>query len=181
MVIKVSEIPEEGVQIEGVSAFPEPFQDRSWRLEDVDLAVSKDGDTVFVDGRLDARMPQVCSRCLEPYEARVEADVHTRFVPSPGRGEERELGADDLESDVYDHGQIDLGALLETEAALGLPMKPLCREDCKGLCPCPARLQGAITPCRCRSEDIPRPAGASAAPTTRWLCPRGPSARNAGK
>ncbi len=135
MVIKVSEIPEEGVQIEGVSAFPEPFQDRSWRLEDVDLAVSKDGDTVFVDGRLDARMPQVCSRCLEPYEARVEADVHTRFVPSPGRGEERELGADDLESDVYDHDQIDLGALLETEAALGLPMKPLCREECKGLCP----------------------------------------------
>ena len=35
MVIKVSEIPEEGIQIEGVSAFPEPFQDRSWRLEDL--------------------------------------------------------------------------------------------------------------------------------------------------
>jgi len=114
MVIKVSEIPEEGIQIEGVSAFPEPFQDRSWRLEDLDLAISRDGDTVFVDGRLDARMPQVCSRCLEPYEARVEADVHTRFVPSPGRGEERELGAGDLESDVYDHDQIDLNALALT-------------------------------------------------------------------
>ena len=93
-------------------------------------------------------MPQVCSRCLEPYEARVEADVHTRFVPSPGRGEERELGVDDLESDVYDHDQIDLDALLETEAALGLPMKPLCREDCKGLCPSCGANRNAVT-CAC--------------------------------
>ena len=47
MVIKVSEIPEEGIRLEGASAFPEPFQDRTWRLEDVQLAVDKDGDVVF--------------------------------------------------------------------------------------------------------------------------------------
>jgi uncharacterized protein len=93
---------------------------------------------------------------VESYEAYVEADVHTRFVPAPARGEERELGADDLESDVYDHDQIDLDALVETEAALGLSMKPLCREDCRGLCPsCGANRN--LAPCSCApSSKDPR-------------------------
>src|SRR5262250_3054088 len=149
MIIKVSEIPEEGLRFEGPQAFPEPFQDRSWRLEDVELGVEKDGDTVFITGHLHSRVPQVCSRCLESYEATVDADVDTRLVPAPAaRGEERELGADDLESDVYDHDQIDLDALLETEAALGLPMKPLCRDDCKGLCPSCGANRNAVA-CSC--------------------------------
>ena len=111
--------------------------------------MEKDGDVVFVHGRVQARVPQVCSRCLESYEATIDANVETRLVPSPaGRGEERELGRDDLETDVYDHDQIDLTALIETETTLGLPMKPLCREGCGGLCPtCGASRNAA--PCAC--------------------------------
>jgi uncharacterized protein len=76
-------------------------------------------------------------------------------VPAPARGEERELGVDDLETDVYDHDQIDLNALLETETTLGLPMKPLCREECRGLCPtCGASRNAA--PCDCAPAADPR-------------------------
>ncbi len=155
MVIRVSEIPEEGLRLEGPEAFPEPFQDRAWRLEDIGLAVEKDGDVVFVNGRVRSRVPQVCSRCLESYDATVDATVDTRLVPAPGRGDERELGADDLETDVYDHDQIDLNVLLETETTLGLPMKPLCREACRGLCPsCGANRNAA--PCGCAPAADPR-------------------------
>jgi uncharacterized protein len=156
MVIRVSEIPEEGLRLEGALAFPEPFQDRAWRLEDVELAVEKDGDVVFVHGRIRSRVPQVCSRCLESYEAAVDADVETRLVPAPAvRGEERELGRDDLETDVYEHDQIDLNALLETETTLGLEMKPLCSESCRGLCPtCGANRNTA--PCACAPTADPR-------------------------
>jgi len=156
MVIRVSEIPEEGLRLEGLSAFPAPFQDSAWRLEDVVLAVEKDGDVVFVHGRVQSRVPQVCSRCLEPYEAEVDANVETRLVPAPAaRGEERELGRDDLETDVYDHDQIDLNALLETETTLGLEMKPLCREGCRGLCPtCGANRNAAR--CACAPAADPR-------------------------
>ncbi len=156
MVIKVSEIPAEGLRFEGVSAFPEPFQDRAWRLEDVLLAVEKDGDVVFVHGRVHSRVPQLCSRCLEPYEAQVDASVETRLVPAPAaRGEERELGRDDLETDVYDHDQIDLNALIETETTLGLPMKPLCSESCRGLCPTCGGNRNT-TPCACTPAADPR-------------------------
>jgi uncharacterized protein len=155
MVIRVSEIPEEGLRFEGPEAFPEPFQDRTWRLEDLELAVEKDGDVVFVNGRVRSRVPQVCSRCLESYDATVDATVDTRLVPAPGRGDERELGADDLETDVYDHDQIDLNVLLETETTLGLPMKPLCSEACRGLCPsCGASRNAA--PCGCAPAPDPR-------------------------
>jgi len=118
--------------------------------------VEKDGDVVFVHGEIRSHVPQVCSRCLESYEATVDASVDTRLVPSPAvRGEERELGRDDLETDVYDHDQIDLNALIETETTLGLPMKPLCREGCSGLCPaCGANRNAA--PCACAPAADPR-------------------------
>ena len=156
MVIRVSEIPKEGLRFEGPEAFPEPFQDRAWRLEEAQLAVDKDGDVLFVHVRVRSRVPQVCSRCLEPYEATVDANVDTRLVPSPAvRGEERELGRDDLETDVYEHDQIDLNALLETETTLGLSMKPLCSEGCRGLCPtCGANRNAA--PCACAPAADPR-------------------------
>jgi uncharacterized protein len=156
MVIRVSEIPEEGLRFEGPEAFPEPFQDRTWRLERLELGVEKDGDVIFVHGQIRSHVPQVCSRCLESYEATVDAGVDTRLVPSPAaRGEERELGRDELETDVYDHDQIDLNALIETETTLGLSMKPLCREGCRGLCPTCGANRNAV-PCACAPAADPR-------------------------
>src|ERR1700687_1016110 len=106
MVIRVSEIPEEGLRFEGPEAFPEPFQDRAWRLEAAELAVEKDGDVVFVHGQIRSRVPQVCSRCLETYDSTVEANVETRLVPAPPMGGEgRERGRGDLETDVYAHDE----------------------------------------------------------------------------
>lgn len=158
MVIRVSEIPEEGLQIEGVAEFPRPFLDRSWTLRDISLKVEKDGDTVFVTGRLEATVPQYCGRCLESYTVAVEPMVNARFVPAPQeRGEERELGSEDLETDVYQHGLLDLTALVETETTLGLPMKPLCREACKGLCPICGSNRN-VTACTCEAK----------APDPRW-------------
>jgi uncharacterized protein len=149
MLIRVDEIPDEGLQVESLDAFPHPFQDPTWTLQNVSLTVQKDGDAVFVTGRLAARVPQQCSRCLETYAAQIEPQVDARFVPNPrAPDEERELGADDLETDVYDNGVVDLTALLETETTLLLPMKPLCQDDCRGLCPICGGNRNAVD-CRC--------------------------------
>lgn len=149
MIIRVAEIPDEGLQIEGRAAFPRPFQDPTWTLDDLALTVEKDGEAVLVRGRLEATVPLHCGRCLESYSVTVEPEVDARFVPNPrGRGEELELGADDLETDVYDNGVVDLTALLETETTLALPMKPLCREDCRGICPICGGSRN-VSDCRC--------------------------------
>jgi uncharacterized protein len=153
MVIRVDDIPEEGLEIEGPEAFGgQPFQDPAWKLDDVSLHVEKDGDAVFVRGHLTARVPLACGRCLEPYSVSVSPEVDARFLPSPKeRGEERELAADDLETDVYDNGVLDLNTLLETETTLALPMKAVCREDCRGLCPVCGGNRNA-TPCACEEH-----------------------------
>jgi uncharacterized protein len=156
MIIRLSEIPAEGIRIDGPEAFPRPFADPTWALNGVALALEKDADAVFVRGTLDARVPLVCSRCLEPFDLHVSQEVDTRFLPAPeGRAEERELASDDLETDVYAHDQLDLGVLVETETTLALPMKPLCREDCRGLCSVCGGNRN-VTACAC-----PEPASAS--------------------
>ena len=134
MVIKVSEIPADGLQFEGVECLPEPYLDPSWRLERLALSVQKDGGVVFVTGRLGARIPVTCSRCLEPSHLTVAQEVDMRFVPRP-EGRAEALGSDDLETDVYDRDEIDLRTVVQGETELALPMKPLCRADCRGLCP----------------------------------------------
>jgi uncharacterized protein len=155
VLIHVADIPEDGLRIEGVVDFPRPFQDAAWTLDDLSLTVEKDEETVFVRGDLTARVPLQCGRCLEPYIVTVHPPVDARFVPSPAtRGEERELGRDDLETDVYRNGLLDLTVLLETETTLALPMKPLCRESCQGLCPvCGGNRNVTACACEPRAPD----------------------------
>jgi uncharacterized protein len=155
MIVVVADIPAEGLRVEGPEAFPRPFQDPAWTLEDVSLLLVREGDDVLVTGQLEARVPQTCSRCLEPYTVRVNPRIDARHVPAAA-GEEHELGADDLETDVYHNGQVDLTNLLETETTLVLPMKPLCRDDCRGLCPVCGGNRN-VTPCACQQRtDDPR-------------------------
>jgi len=137
MMIRVSEIPAGGLRIEGVEAFPHPLVEPSWTLEALSLFLEKVGEEVLVRGHLAALIPQVCGRCLEAFTFAVSAEVDTRFLPRPpgGRDEEVELTPDDLELDFYDNDLLDLDRLIQTEAMLGLPMKPLCHEECRGLCP----------------------------------------------
>lgn len=150
MLIRVSEIPEEGLRLEGVEKFPHPFQDSQWELLGLSLFVEKDQQDVLIRGSLHARAPQVCSRCLESFPVVVKTEVDARFAPRPRgeRGEELELSTSDLDVDFYADDLVDLGRLIETETALGLPMKPLCREECRGLCPLCGGNRN-VKPCAC--------------------------------
>jgi uncharacterized protein len=74
---------------------------------------------------------------LAPVEVPVAADVDLlllRDAPQPREGEheleEEDLGVVHVEGETF-----DTGPLLREQLQLGVPMKPLCREDCRGLCP----------------------------------------------
>jgi uncharacterized protein len=125
MMIKVSELDEQGLSVTDPSVLGRAYSDPSWRLERVSLQIDPDGATV----------PQTCCRCLEPFPARVDAPVDVRLVPRPATADNVELGADDLDVDFYENDLLDLDRVVETETTLALPMKPLCRDDCRGLCP----------------------------------------------
>jgi uncharacterized protein len=147
MIIRVSEL-EEGLRIDDVEALGTVFADPAWHLESVALEVEPDGSDVFVRGRVAATVPQTCGRCLQSFPARVDALLDVRLVPKPTGADSIELGADDLDVDFYDNDELDVSRVVENEASLALPMKPLCREDCRGLCPvCGADRN--VAPCTC--------------------------------
>jgi uncharacterized protein len=74
---------------------------------------------------------------VEPFTLPVAAEFDLRYQPhtaNVGEGE-REVEEDDLTTAFYENDQIDLGLLMQEQFYLSLPMKPLCDNDCKGLCP----------------------------------------------
>jgi len=105
-----------------------------------------------------------CIRCLKPIEEESEVDVELLVLeerPPLAAGEhalqEEELGV------LYAEGkELDLDPILVEQLQLNVPMKPLCREDCKGLCPhCGADRN--LEPCGCATASADPRWGALAA------------------
>jgi uncharacterized protein len=127
------------------------------------MDVHKQGDVYRVTGTVHGTLRLECGRCLEPFDVPVDANFELRYVPAAenaGEGE-REVGDDDLTTAYYREHAIDLGDLMREQFQLALPMKPLCSEACKGLCPqCGANLN--TNPCDCKQSWIdPRLKGLS--------------------
>jgi uncharacterized protein len=152
MQIRVSEIPDEGLRLLDPAALGPVYPDPAWTLDGVSLLVERRGQIVAVSGGFEATAHLVCGRCLEPLVARVGPRVDLQIVPQPsGRQGEIELGRDDLEVDFYQGDVLDVAGLLRSETDLALPMKPLCRPDCRGLCPVCGGNKN-VTECRCDSR-----------------------------
>src|SRR5262245_42554099 len=128
MKLRVSEIPDEGLQLADPAALGGVYPDPGWTLDAIAVFVELRGQTVAVSGRFEATARLACGRCLEPLVTQVAPEVDLQFVPQPsGRQGEVELGPDDLEVDFYQGDLLDVGSLLRSETDLALPMKPLCR------------------------------------------------------
>jgi uncharacterized protein len=80
-----------------------------------------------------------CSRCLEPSPFANTAPFHIRFRPRPEaltEAEEIEIKeAEELDVEFYSERVFPLRDLAVEQIQLSLPMKPLCDENCLGLCP----------------------------------------------
>ena len=107
-------------------------------------------------GRVQTTLELPCGRCLELFTLPIDASFDLRYHPhAENKGEgELEIEEDDLTSAFYEHDEIDLGQLMREQFYLSLPMKPLCRVDCKGLCPsCGTNWNHAACDCKREWED----------------------------
>jgi uncharacterized protein len=158
MQIRVSEIPDEGLRIGSVADLGRVFSEEGWSLDGVALLVERQGTEVAVSGTFQATARLACSRCLEPLVSTVSQEVDIHLLPSPAAGagarhQEIELGTDDLEMDFYQGDVLDVSRLLQSETQLALPMKPLCRPDCGGLCPVCGGNRN-LTACDCAERRV---------------------------
>ena len=153
MLIDVSRIPPDGLDV----ALPEEVLDLGIPADTctgpasvrADLHVGRSGRGLLISGSYSGGVALVCSRCLEPFHFQTE-DRFALYCEIAAQGppeEEHELTVDELDVTYLEQGRINTDRLLRENILLSLPVQPLCREDCQGLCPrCGADLsQGACT------------------------------------
>jgi uncharacterized protein len=101
------------------------------------VTVRKDRMQYRLLGRVRTAIELTCSRCLEGFVMKVDEAFDVLYLPhaADGPGDERMVEDDDLSTAFYEDNVIDLGQLMQEQCYLAVPMKPLCKEDCRGLCP----------------------------------------------
>jgi uncharacterized protein len=163
LTIDVTKIPPEGLELqESFTAADvhlegnEEFQlgDKG-RLEGrADLG---DEGSVHVSGRLQADLRLACGRCLEDFDLRLDQRYELFCLPhrpDQEQEDEVELTERDMVVAYYRDHTIDLGEMVREQFFLSLPMKRLCREDCKGLCPkCGVNRNRETCDCRVDEAD----------------------------
>ncbi|HSB71702.1 MAG TPA: DUF177 domain-containing protein [Candidatus Methylomirabilis sp.] len=159
MLIEVSRIPPEGLDV----ALPDEELDLGasagvWTgpaSVRADLHIDRSGRGLLISGAFTGGISLVCSRCLEcfGFQAEDRFQVYCEAAARAGPEEEHELSDDELDVTYLEEGRINTDHLLRENILLSLPIQPLCREDCQGLCPrCGANLnQGA---CGCTEARV---------------------------
>jgi len=107
-------------------------------------------------GDLRTRLEMVCSRCLEPVVEEISRDFDLSYRPMAGisREEELRLKTDDTEIGFFEGDGLFLADVLAEQVLLALPMKVICRSDCRGLCPqCGANLNAEECRCEAHAAD----------------------------
>jgi uncharacterized protein len=102
--------------------------------------VRKDEEKVRISGRVTTELEVGCSRCLEPFRIPVDSTFDLLYLPASAEaastsGDDKQLEDEDANASFYEDDSIDLAQLMREQFYLALPMKPLCRPDCQGLCP----------------------------------------------
>ncbi len=100
--------------------------------------VSKSGGLVTVKGWVAGKLRLTCDRCLKGFEKEEKSffEVHFRSRVEAVEGEAPEivLSPDEMETVYFDGESLDIGEQVRQTLLLSVPMRSLCKEDCKGLC-----------------------------------------------
>lgn len=118
------------------------------------VKVVPEGRDLLVSGSVEALLRLECTRCLGPAEVPVKTDFDFRMVPRSAMNglEEVELGQGDLEVEFFDGDEFDVGHVVAEQICLAMPMRALCRQECRGLCPACGQDRNTVA---CGHDDEP--------------------------
>ncbi len=162
--LRLEDIPAEGLELEwteemaSLMAYLRTFSQIDFAFEKPlhsEARVSKAGRSVLINGRVETTLQLQCVRCLKEFLYPISSTFDLTLLPlHKGKtAEEVELAEDDLETNFYEGGEIHLSEIACEQVFLEIPFKPLCEENCKGLCPvCGMDLN--LGSCKCIREEF---------------------------
>jgi uncharacterized protein len=107
---------------------------------------------IIAKAEMTAGVTGICSRCLKPIDYEVNYDFNEECLPNASTSEG--LAARDQADNINidESHMLDLSEIIRQYTLLTMPVKPLCRPDCAGICPsCGHNLNQG--PCQCPSYD----------------------------
>lgn len=132
----VSGIPEEGLSQK--FDLPVSITDKTGKVTaHVQTSIRRYGDRVLVEGTAEMPASFECSRCLTKFTSPIDIRFLEEYLPAPKTDgdADKELTRKELNLNYYYGDEIDICRLVEEQLQLAVPMKPLCRENCPGICP----------------------------------------------
>ncbi len=181
MFIDLDRVPHGGQAVDRTLVLEGPYIEReefrplssvalSGRLQPIvsDEGGDAQGEGVFrLRGWMSCRIELACVRCLEPFPVDLAEELDLLYLPQSsneapaaeaseadaftelsGRGLERE----ELAVSFYRDARIDLSQMIVEQIVLALPMKPLCKPDCRGLCALCGKNRNLVS-CECAPKD----------------------------
>ncbi|WDV47658.1 DUF177 domain-containing protein [Clostridiaceae bacterium M8S5] len=116
---------------------------------DIEFDIYKvDGKDICIIGNIQYKCGDVCDRCLETFKREVQEKFSGQII-------EKSEDEDIYENIIFFHesGKINIADIARAVILYNLPMKSLCKQDCKGICPkCGQNLN--TVQCDCDIEDI---------------------------
>lgn len=157
MLVERSQIPPEGLDLEVCEEPRWEGVEGLWlSLTPVEATfhLEREANGILASGAFTTTAVVLCSRCSEPISVPIADSFAILYTEASeaSRAEEVELSAADMDVDVMQDDRLDLTRLLRENVLLNLPLQPLCRVECRGLCPhCGINLNE--TSCRCRVQE----------------------------
>jgi uncharacterized protein len=119
------------------------------------ISLERADDTLIVKGRILSTVRRACSRCMELFDKDLDVSFRSVFVHESITGKDIELKRDDLDFNLFHGDMFDIGQVVVEQVSLNMPVKPLCHDDCLGLCVrCGKNLNDGICSCRDESFDV---------------------------
>jgi len=139
MAIKIKDIPPEGLTVDIEETLDLLGDGTTQAPCKASVTIEPAAHGSFrVTGTVSASAKLECSRCLKPFSFPVtDAAMEFELVPegTVEGGAEHELGRGELDTEFYQGDEIEPRDLVREQLLLAIPMVPVHREDCKGLCP----------------------------------------------
>ena len=124
-----------------------------------EVVFSNIGSVIYVKGFIKTEIDILCSRCLDTYKQQVNKQVEEVLPIAKAnidKSFDDENYLEDLDEPLFVDNIFDLSEMLRQYILLEVPYKPLCKEDCKGLCSsCGANLN--YDSCSCSEKEVNNP------------------------
>ena len=160
MFIEVADLEDKPLRVVNVYREGElPFRNPDAALDEpvaLDFTLTHDDLELRLGGFVETSIRYTCARCLKQFSRRLATSFDLLYLPQPaglaGPEEEIKLQYEDMDVGFYDGIRLDVDLMVLEQIELAVPMRFVCREDCRGLChSCGADLNEGT--CTCRQEE----------------------------